>query len=43
MAEADSPSPNEIGTLVALIERNRLTDAERGAGTLLQKHPGSGI
>ena len=36
-------NPQDIGELVALIERDRLTDAERGARQLLKVHPEVGM
>jgi tetratricopeptide (TPR) repeat protein len=42
MPEA-SLSPRDIGALVALVDQNRLGEAERGARALLEVHPGAGI
>jgi len=36
-------NPGEIGALVALVNQNRLNEAEHGARTLLARHPKAGI
>src|ERR1700735_370753 len=42
MPEA-SLSPREIGALVALVDQNRLSEAERRVRALLGVHPGAGM
>jgi tetratricopeptide (TPR) repeat protein len=38
-----TPHPNEIGALVALVDRDRLSEAERQAQTLLTVYPDAGL
>ena len=40
---AASLNPHEIGALVALVDQNRLGEAERRARALLEVHPGAGM
>ena len=42
-ARSAIPNPNEIGALVALIDQNRLSEAEFKASALLAVHPNAGM
>ncbi len=43
LSSPDSPNPQEIGALVALVNQERLSEAEHKSRTLLARHPDAGM